>query len=312
MRIIGHMFRNDKYTMLLLKTTVLALVLAVASASSNAKARRPATSIALERLEKEASEAYDESKHWKFVIIDKRSGDRVKTIHHSASFTALFDAYIQPHGGISAVEDGSVAWYIVEPNCDRKFFNCKVKPVQKEVRGAKGHKCMVTILEHAGRNVYEYYDFAATRGRIRFKEEVDVAIIGKQLKEEISQDASCKDAFKLWLKSMNRSLDASDYANLDDLAAEFKKWVDNNPDHTYKGNPKSKEYTARFDSRLFSRGVLPEYSHLRRHLESRLDDAIAEFPGFEDQVEEWKAHYAQQETPTPSDNESTSDLELLG
>merc|ERR1711964_940249 len=39
MRIIGHMFRNDKYTMLLLKTTVLALVLAVASASSNAKAR---------------------------------------------------------------------------------------------------------------------------------------------------------------------------------------------------------------------------------------------------------------------------------
>jgi len=284
---------------------------------------RPATARALERLRDsaEASQAYDKSKHWRFIIM-KRGEDgkfRFSTatkVHHT-SFKVLFDAYIQPHldsikDGRNAIEDGRVSWYIVEPNCGRALYKCKVKPVEKEARGAKGHKCMVTILEHAGRDVLEYYNAdPSTRGRIRFKDvsSKDTATIDYQVKHQISQDAPCKDAFKLWLKSReDASLYASDYAKIDDLAKEFKEWVDNNRDYVFKGDPKSKEYTARHDSKLFSRGVLPEYSHIRRHLETRLEDTIANSPGFGDQVDEWKAHYAQQESPATSETESTSDM----
>merc|ERR1711964_307749 len=215
------------------------------------------------------------------------------------SFKVLLDAVIQPHldsikDGRNAIEDGRTKWYIVEPNSDRVLFKCNVKSVEETARGAKGHSCVGTKLMYAGKDIFDYYYAdSETQGRSQFGGVISHTIPRKD-HLRISQEAPCKDAFKLWVKSRD-SLTAADYAKLDDLAAEFKEWVDKNKDYTFQGDPKSKEYTGRYNSRLFSCGVLPELSHLRRHLESQLEAVIVKSPSFQDQVDGWKAHFAQQE-----------------
>merc|ERR1711964_582896 len=145
---------------------------------------------------------------------------------------------------------------------------------------------MVTILEHAGRDVFEHYyadPDTPTPDRVRLEDEEDVAPARRFpiLKEEISRDA-CKDAFEQWLKSHDLSLGAEDYAKIDDLAAKFKEWVDKNKDYVFKG------------SRLFSLGVVPEYHNLLRHLNSQLEHRITKNPAFPDMVDEWKVSNARE------------------